>query len=74
MAVVDDTLKHENDAPTIGLLLCKSKNKIVAEYAIKNMTNALGVSEYIITKDLSKELQDALPSIEKIEKELKDKR
>jgi len=74
LAVVDDILKHENDAPTIGLLLCKSKNKIVAEYALKNMTNALGVSEYIITKELSEELKMILPSIEKIEQELKDKK
>lgn len=72
LAVVDDILKHENDAPTIGLLLCKSKNKIIAEYAVKNMTNALGVSEYVITKELTQELQNVLPSIEKIEEELKD--
>lgn len=73
LAVVDDILKHENDAPAIGLLLCKSKNKIIAEYSIKNMTKALGISEYLITKELTKELQNALPSIEKIEEELKDK-
>ena len=72
LAVVDDTLRHQEDSPTIGLLLCKSKNKIVAEYAVKNMTNALGISEYIITSELSKELQTILPSIEKIENELKD--
>lgn len=70
---MDDILKHENDAPAIGLLLCKSKNKIIAEYSIKNMTKALGISEYLITKELTKELQNALPSIEKIEEELKDK-
>jgi predicted nuclease of restriction endonuclease-like (RecB) superfamily len=74
LAVVDDVLRHENDAPTIGLLLCKSKNKIVAEYALKNMTNALGISEYIVTKELSDELKMALPSIEKIEQELKDRK
>lgn len=74
LAVVDDILKHESDAPTIGLLLCKSKNKIIAEYAVKNMTNALGVSEYVITKELSEELKTALPSIEEIEQELKDKK
>ncbi|MFA7658688.1 MAG: PDDEXK nuclease domain-containing protein [Candidatus Gastranaerophilaceae bacterium] len=73
LAVVDDVLRHKDDAPTIGLLLCKSKNKIVAEYTVKNISSALGISEYVITKELSKELQTALPSIEKLEEELKGK-
>lgn len=70
-AVIDDTLKHDTDAPTIGLLLCKSKNKIVAEYSTRNLSSALGISEYAITKELSEELQKVLPSIEEIEKGLK---
>lgn len=52
LSAVDGILKSEHDNPTIGLLLCKSKNNIVAEYALKDMSKPIGVSEYKVTSDL----------------------
>jgi hypothetical protein len=71
-AVVDDVLRHEDDAPTIGLILCENKNKIVAEYALRNMQQPIGVSEYELTRALPENLKPSLPSIEAIENELSD--
>lgn len=70
LAAVDDMLRHENDNPTIGLLLCKKKNKIVAEYALRNINAPIGISEYHLSKALPKNIKTALPSIEEIETEL----
>jgi predicted nuclease of restriction endonuclease-like (RecB) superfamily len=70
LAAVDAQIKHPQDAPTIGLLLCKSKNKVVAEYALRNNTQPLGVAEYQLIESLPPELQTSLPSIEQIEREL----
>ena len=70
LAAVDTQIKHPQDAPTIGLLLCKSKNKVVAEYALRNNTQPLGVAEYQLLDALPAELQTSLPSIEQIEREL----
>lgn len=70
LAAVDAQIKHPQDAPTIGLLLCKSKNKVVAEYALRNNTLPLGVAEYQLLDALPAELQTSLPSIEQIEREL----
>ncbi|MEA2072842.1 MAG: PDDEXK nuclease domain-containing protein [Campylobacterota bacterium] len=61
-----------NDNPTIGILICKSKNDIVVEYSLKNINQPLGVSEYQLTESLPKEFQSSLPSIEEIEAELED--
>jgi len=70
LAAVDGEVKHENDGPTIGILLCKTKNRTVVEYALKNMNAPIGVSEYQITESLPENLQSALPSVEEIEAEL----
>ena len=67
LSAVDGILKKDNDNPSIGLLLCKSKNNIIAEYALKDMTKPIGVSEYTITKLLPKELQETLPTAEDIQ-------
>ena len=56
--------------PSIGLLLCKSKNDLVAEYALKDMSKPMGVSAYKVTSSLPEELQRQLPSIEDIEKRI----
>lgn len=72
LAAVDDQLKKEHDNRTIGILLCKSKNKIIAEYALRNISAPIGLSEYIISQSLPKELKTNLPSIEEIEAELND--
>ncbi|MBH3422450.1 PDDEXK nuclease domain-containing protein [Pseudomonas gessardii] len=70
LAAVDAQLKHPQDSPTIGLLLCKSKNKIVAEYALRDSARPIGVAEYQLVGSLPAELQTSLPSIEQIEREL----
>ena len=70
LTAVDAQLKHAADGPTIGLLLCKSKNKVVAEYALHGKTQPLGVVEYQLVDSLPPELQTSLPSIEQIEREL----
>jgi hypothetical protein len=67
---MDRQVKSEHDNPTIGLLLCKSKNKIVAEYALGDKTQPMGIAEYKLLESLPAELQSSLPSIEQIEREL----
>jgi len=67
---MDRQVKSEHDNPTIGLLLCKSKNKIVAEYALGDKSQPMGIAEYKLLESLPPELQTSLPSIEQIEREL----
>ena len=70
LTAVDRQLKHAQDNPTIGLLLCKSKNKVVAEYALGDKNQPMGIAEYKLLESLPAELQTSLPSIEQIEREL----
>jgi len=70
LTAVDRQVKHPQDNPTIGLLLCKNKNKVVAEYALGDKTQPIGVAEYQLVESLPPELQTSLPSIEQIEREL----
>ncbi|CDS55250.1 Putative cytoplasmic protein [Polaromonas sp. CG9_12] len=70
LTAVDRQVKSEHDNPTIGLLLCKSKNKVVAEYALGDKTQPMGIAEYKLLESLPAELQTSLPSIEQIELEL----
>lgn len=70
LTAVDEQVKHPQDNPTIGLLLCKSKNKVVAKYALRQNTQPLGVAEYKLIESLPPELATDLPSIEQIEQEL----
>jgi predicted nuclease of restriction endonuclease-like (RecB) superfamily len=70
LTAVDAQIKHPQDGATIGLLLCKTKNKVVAEYALRGKDQPLGVAEYQLVESLPAELQTSLPSIEQIEREL----
>ena len=70
LTAVDRQIKSEHDNPTIGLLLCKSQNKVVAEYALGDKTQPMGIAEYKLIESLPAELQTSLPSIEQIESEL----
>lgn len=70
LTAVDRQIKSEHDNPTIGLLLCKTKNKVVAEYALGDKTQPMGIAEYKLLEALPAELQTSLPSIEQIEREL----
>jgi len=67
LSAVDDMLKTENDNPSVGILLCKEKNKMVAEYALRDMTKPIGVSEYKVFSELPDDLRKALPAIERLE-------
>ena len=60
--VVDDTLKHADDQPNIGLILCKDKNEIIAEYSFRGHTKPMGVSEYQLT--------EKLPTVKELEQKL----
>lgn len=74
IAAVDDLLARDDDAPTIGLVLCRTKNAVVAEYALRGQKAPIGVAQWAtrITDSLPPELADALPSIETLEAELSD--
>ncbi len=68
---VDANIKANNDEPSIGLLLCKTPNKVVVEYTLRNLKSPLGVSEYKVQEALPKKMQSQLPSIKELEKQLK---
>ncbi len=72
LSAVDGILKKDADNPSIGLLLCKSKNNLVAEYSLKDMSKPIGVSEYKITNSLPEELEKQLPSLEDIKNRIKE--
>jgi hypothetical protein len=67
---VDEQLREESDQPTIGILLCKGKDKLVAEYALSDIHKPIGVSEYQLTQSLPDDLQTSLPPVEENEAEL----
>lgn len=67
LSALDNEVKSELDNPSVGLILCKNENRLVAEYALKDMTKPIGVSEYKLFDDLPNELQEALPTAEDIE-------
>lgn len=67
LSAIDAQLKKEQDAPSIGLLLCKSKNNLVAEYSLRDISKPIGVSEYRITSQLPENLQSQLPSVEDLQ-------
>ena len=71
LSAIDDMLKHETDNPTIGILLCKTRDKLTAEYALKDINKPIGVSEYKLSDFVPAELIDTLPSAEDIEKRIK---
>jgi predicted nuclease of restriction endonuclease-like (RecB) superfamily len=70
LSAVDDLLRHPQDNPTVGILLCKEKNRVVVEYALRDVSKPLGVAEYRLAQALPAELQGALPSVEELEAEL----
>jgi predicted nuclease of restriction endonuclease-like (RecB) superfamily len=70
--VVNAQLKHDDDKPSIGILLCKTPSKIVVDYALQNVQSPLGVTEYQLIKELPEQLRKALPSREALEERLND--
>lgn len=75
LSAVDDLMKHKDDNPTIGLLLCKTKDKVIVEYALRDIKKPLGVAEYEtkIVESLPNNLRGSLPTIEEIELEFEGK-
>lgn len=69
-SAVDDLLRHEHDVATIGLILCQTKDRILAEYSLRDIHKPIGLADYELTRALPKELASSLPSIEDIEAEL----
>ena len=69
-SAVDDLMRHEHDTPTIGMILCQTKDRIFAEYALRDIHKPIGVADYELTRALPKELASSLPSIEDIEADL----
>lgn len=70
--MADDQLRHPSDEPSIGIIICKERNKVVAEYALRGLAKPIGVTEYELAGGLPDELKRSLPTIEQIEEELKD--
>lgn len=73
LSVLDDTVKNELDNPSIGLILCKDKNELVAEYSLKDVSKPIGVSEYQLLDVLPDNLKETLPSVEDIKARVLDK-
>jgi len=70
LSAVDDLLRHPQDQPSIGIILCKSKNAVVAEYALRDNAKPIGISQYRLTEALPDDLRSSLPTIEELEAEL----
>ncbi|MDP9651304.1 PDDEXK nuclease domain-containing protein [Paraburkholderia caledonica] len=71
LSAIDAQVKAREDQPTIGLLLCKEKNRLVAEYALRGVANPMGVAEYQLLRHVPESLENGLPSIDQIEAELR---
>ncbi|MFN3487539.1 MAG: YhcG family protein, partial [Emticicia sp.] len=72
LSAVDTLVKQADDNPTIGILLCRYKNNIEAEFALRDINKPMGISEFKITEILPENLKSSLPTIEEIENEFKD--
>lgn len=68
--VVNEMLRHPSDQPTIGLILCQGKDRVLAEYSLSGIDKPIGVSSYELTRALPSSLRSALPTVEEIEAEL----
>lgn len=71
LKAVDEQVRVKEDNPSVGILICKKKDKLVAEYALSDVHKPIGISEYKLTHKLPKELKASLPTIEEIENELR---
>ena len=74
VAAVDGNMKSEDDQPTIGLLICKTKDNVLAQYAANVVNAPIGISEYQLNKILKEEFKGSLPTIEEIEQGLSEKK
>jgi predicted nuclease of restriction endonuclease-like (RecB) superfamily len=72
LAAVDDQLRKESDQPSIGLILCKERNRVVVEYALRGTNQPIGVAAYRLTETLPQALRGAIPSPEELQRELRE--
>ncbi len=72
LSAVDDLLRHSDDQPSIGIILCKTRDQIVAEYALRDINKPIGIAGYQLTRMLPKSWKSSLPTIEELEVELAD--
>jgi predicted nuclease of restriction endonuclease-like (RecB) superfamily len=70
LSAVDDLIKHQSDNPSIGLILCRTKTSVTAEYTLRDMTKPIGLAEYKLTEALPENIKTSLPTIEELEAEL----
>ena len=70
LSAVNDLLRHPDDQPTIGIILCKTRDRFVAEYALRDINKPIGISEYRLAESLPEKLKGSLPTIEELECEL----
>lgn len=70
LSALDDLVRTPGDNPSIGIVLCATKSKVVVEYALRDMTKPIGVSEYKLTRAIPADLKTSLPTIEELEAEL----
>src|SRR5271157_2982689 len=70
LSAVNNLLRHPDDQPSIGLILCKTKSQVVAEYALEDYSKPIGISEYRLAESLPEKLQGSLPTVEELESEL----
>jgi len=71
--VINDHLKHPTDQPTIGLILCQERNRLLAEYSFAGIDKPIGIATYQLTRALPKEIRSALPTVEELEAELSER-
>src|SRR5207248_8906889 len=73
LSAVDDRLRHPDDQPSIGIILCKAGNQAVAEYALRDIAKPVGISSYVtrLVESLPADLQSSLPSVAELEAQLK---
>ena len=72
LSAVDDMIRYPSDQPTIGIILCKTKNRLEVEYALRDSAKPIGVSSYKLMRSLPKQLKGSLPTIEELEEELRE--
>ena len=72
LAAVDDLMRQAEDRPSIGMILCRSKNRVVVEYSLHAAGKPIGVAAYTLEKELPRELRGALPAPEDLERVLRD--
>jgi hypothetical protein len=70
VSAVDDLLKHRDDMPTIGMILCKNKKQKIVQYALRDLNKPIGISTYQLREALPEQLQGSLPTVEQLEAEL----